>query len=661
MKILDRYLLKSFISTFVTVFVILFLIFILQIVWLYIAELAGKDLGIGLIAKFLIYKLPSIVPMVLPLSVLLASIMTYGSLSENYEFAAMKSSGISLQRAMKILTYFILILSVISFFFANNVIPFAEYKFQNFRREIAQMTPAMAISEGQLSEVGNFNIEVEKKYGQDGRFLKNVTIHQKSANGDGNLTVIKAKNGELESSKTSNVLKLILKDGYYYEDVIPQKYDDRQKMPFAKATFKKDIIYIDLTKLNKAQNQGEITNTNNMLTISQLRYTVDSLSNNFKKDIVANADNLYQRSGIKTMMKPDNSKTITDVSQAVNKLGPAQKLAIYQSAYGSVENVFFTLDSNNFEFNERQKLINQHWISYHEKFMIAFSCILMFFIGAPLGAIIRKGGMGLPIVFAMIIFIIFHFTNTFGKKIAQENGMPPFFGAWLSTLVLLPLAIYLTKTAINDIGGIITFDQIGDFFKKSFKLNTYHNPDIMYLDLENYKFEKDAIWEDLNTKETPELIQIVKFAKTKNIDYDYRTKALMVLNQRGITQQKLASENNLFDTEYEKINHYYTNFKFHNKLTLLLSLLIIVLANAMINQANIATIIGFVLVITLYYLLLIKTTNELKIIENSTNKKIIGIGYIFSLCISFMYIIYFFIFSKKAKQAILENKIDIQK
>ncbi len=242
MKILDKYLLKSFLITFATVFVILFFIFVLQVVWLFIAELAGKDLDFVMIVKFLLFKMPSIIPLVLPLSVLLASIMTFGSLAENYEFAAMKSSGISLQRSMKTLIYFISILSIVAFLFANNVIPYAEYKFINFRRNIAQVKPAMAIAEGQFSQVGTYNIKVEKKSGDNGRYLSGITIHKLSSMGAGSNTVIKAKKGELISSENSNILKLVLKDGNYYEDIIPKKFEERNKVPFAKSEFKTYVI-----------------------------------------------------------------------------------------------------------------------------------------------------------------------------------------------------------------------------------------------------------------------------------------------------------------------------------------------------------------------------------------------------------------------------------
>lgn len=470
MKILDKYLLKSFLITFTTVFVILFFIFILQTVWLFISELAGKDLDFFMVMKFLVFSMPRIVPLVLPLSVLLASIMTFGSLSENYEFAAMKSSGISLQRAMRSLTVFIFLLSIIAFVFANNVIPYAEYKFINFRRNIAQVKPAMAIAEGQFSEIGNYTIKVAKKSGENGNLLTDVIIHIKSNNGEGNKTIIRAKRGELVSSENSNTLQLLLFDGYYYEDIFPKKYEERQRLPFAKATFKRDVINIDLSKLNTDSDSGEITNTNTMLNISELNYTIDSLSLNYKKDIKSYAENIYQRINTNSFVsyQKSNSNTVKNIENHINSLSFEQKLQTYNLAKNNVEGTVFSIDSSKFEMDEKQKNINSHWIALYDKFVIAFACLLMFFIGAPLGAIIRKGGLGLPIVFAVGIFIIFHFINTFGKKVAQENGITPFMGTWMSSMILSPLAIILTYRATNDIGGMFNFDGIFMPIKKLF-------------------------------------------------------------------------------------------------------------------------------------------------------------------------------------------------
>lgn len=470
MKILDRYLLKSFLITFTTVFVILFFIFVLQVVWLFISELAGKDLDIFMIIKFLLYKMPSIIPLVLPLSVLLASIMTFGSLAENYEFAAMKSSGISLQRAMRSLTYFIILLSIVAFIFANNVIPFAEYKFINFRRNIAQVKPAMAIAEGQFSEVGLYNIKVEKKSGEGGRFLSQVTIHKKSVLGSGSNTVIKAKKGELISNENSNVLKLVLKDGNYYEDIIPKKFEERNKVPFAKSEFKKYIINIDLSKLNNANlDEEQISNTNTMLTVGELKFTIDSLEKNYKKDVISFTENISQRSTITNRITPiAEQQNIFSFNNILQNFSDTEKSNILKAASSNVESINFSLESSKYEIEDKQKNINQHWIAFYDKFVIAYACMLMFFIGAPLGAIIRKGGLGLPIVFSILIFIIFHFINTFGKKVAGQDEISPFMGCWMSSFVLTPLAILLTKRATDDKGFSINFDWLTAYFSRLF-------------------------------------------------------------------------------------------------------------------------------------------------------------------------------------------------
>ena len=454
--------------TFTTVFVILFFIFVLQGIWLFIAELAGKDLDFFTIIKFLTFYAPTIVPLVLPLSVLLAAIMTFGSFAENYEFAAMKSSGISLQRAMKMLTIAIGILSLVSFFFSNNVIPDAQYKFINLRKTIVQQKPAMAIAEGQFNTIGTSNIKVDKKSGKNGEKLTGVTMHVKNSSmGLGANTIIKAKRGLLSSEEDSNYLQLELYDGYYYEDIHPKKYEDRQRLPFAKSSFKKYIINIDLTKLNQVQmDDGDVT-SEKMLTASELIYTIDSLDRNYKKDLISFAENIISRNDhILTVQdtlnqnspleKPKDSKDI------LNYFTPSEKSKIFEAAKNNIASIEFSIQNSSTDLEYKVKNINVHWLAVYEKFVIAFSCLLMFFIGAPLGAIIRKGGLGLPIVFAMLVFITFHFINTFGRKLAQEDTISPFLGSAMSSIVLIPLAIFLTYRATNDIGIMINFDWITD-------------------------------------------------------------------------------------------------------------------------------------------------------------------------------------------------------
>jgi lipopolysaccharide export system permease protein len=395
--------------------------------------------------------------------------MTFGNLAENYEFAAMKSSGISLQRAMRSLTVFILLMSVVAFFFANNVIPFAEYKFINFRKNIAQVKPAMAITEGQFSDVGLYNIKVNKKSGENGNVLTGITIHKKSNIGDGSKTVIKAKDGILISSEESSILQLVLNNGNYYEDIVPKKYEDRNKLPFAKSSFKKYTINIDLSQLNKVDVDDEnIANTNTMLTVNELKYTLDSLDKNFKNEIISFSENINLRTGIP---QNNNNNIIVDAEKPVKKVNKKlpdnilslytneQKSEILKMASSNVNSTGYSIDATKVNLANKQKNINNHLLAFYDKFVIAYACLMMFFIGAPLGAIIRKGGLGLPIIFAVLIFISFHFINTFGKRIAQENGMSPFMGAWMSSFILTPLAILLTYRATNDI-GLINMDVI---------------------------------------------------------------------------------------------------------------------------------------------------------------------------------------------------------
>lgn len=472
--------------TFTSVFVILFFIFVLQGIWLFIAELAGKDLDFFTIIKFLSFYAPTIVPLVLPLSVLLASIMTFGSFAENYEFAAMKSSGISLQRAMKMLTITIGILAFVSFFFANNVIPDAQYKFINLRKTIVQQKPAMAIAEGQFNTIGTSNIKVGKKSGDNGEFLEDVTMHVKNNNmGLGANTIIKAKRGVLTSEDDSNYLQLELYDGYYYEDIHPKKFEDRKRLPFAKSSFKKYVINIDLSKLNQAEiDDGNIT-SEKMLTVPELKFTIDSLQKNYTKDVISYADNVVMRNDNifrrRRMIGVDTNKTTKSKTDAKKDIlasfTPTEKRQVIEVAKNNIASTEFTIQSNKTDLENKSKNINNHWLAIHEKFVIAYSCLLMFFIGAPLGAIIRKGGLGLPIVFAVLIFITFHFINTFGRKVAQQDSIPPFLGAWMASILMTPFAVILTYRATNDIGIMINFDWITEPFKKLFNKITQTNDD----------------------------------------------------------------------------------------------------------------------------------------------------------------------------------------
>jgi len=479
MKIIDKYLLKSFLITFTTVFVILFFIFVLQSIWLFIAELAGKDLDFVTIFKFIFYYSPIMVPLVLPLSILLASIMTFGSFAENYEFAAMKSGGISLRRAMKFLIICTFGFSAVAFLFANNIIPEAQYRFVNLRKSILQTKPAMAIGEGQFNKIGTTTtIKVDKKSGDNGEFLEGITMHMKKGEFSPISTVIKAKKGVLKSDETTNLLQLDLLDGNYYEDIQPKKIEERERLPFAKSSFKKYTINIDLAKLNgSTEDGGEIINAFNMLTMGELKYTIDSLQLNFNKDVISYSDNIDKASQNLTdvlqngnpqtpVLAPSKSNSSLNLIEILPK---EKKGIILEVAKSNISNTIFSLDGYTTDLDMKKKYINDFWVAYYDKILIAYSCLLMFFIGAPLGAIIRKGGLGLPIVFAILIFIVFNFANTFGKKLASQDAIPPFIGVAAGALILTPFAILFTYRATNDMGLTIDLDWLINPIKNIFK------------------------------------------------------------------------------------------------------------------------------------------------------------------------------------------------
>lgn len=493
MRILDRYILSRFLFNFFSSFLILMLIFIFQTIWLFIDDLAGKGLDIMIIGKFLFYIMPNLTEKVLPLTVLLSSILTFGTFAENYEFAAMKASGISLQRAMASLIVFVVFLGGVTFYFADSIIPASEQKIFNLRRNIAQIKPAVAIAEGVFSdfEGTGMNIKVDKKYGDNDRFLQNVIIHKKSKTQMNN-TVIKAKTGELVSSKGSDILSLVLKDGHYYEDVRAQDNKEDLKYPFAKSDFETYTMNIDFSSLNDVDLEEEReVNTDKMKNVSRLTKDIDSLKKDNIKMVTAFSKNIFNRMGA-FIPTPKKDTTLSESNpfpadtalatktghQAIlNKITSEnpfvlisdlypewQKIQIYNSAKNATASILTTIEGKKQELQKRIKIYNMHILSLHKKFALAFSCIILFFVGAPLGAIIRKGGLGLPMVIAIILFLTYYFIGVFAGNYAKEGNIHPIVGAWLSTVIMLPLSVFLTKRATAD-KGLMDFGGILDFIK----------------------------------------------------------------------------------------------------------------------------------------------------------------------------------------------------
>lgn len=448
-------------------------IFVLQTIWLYISELAGRGLDLIIVLKFLWFVSPRLIPLVLPLTILVTSLMVFGNFAENYEFAAMKSNGISLQRSMRSLTVFILLLSVTAFFFANNVIPYSEYKWLNLRRNISQFKPSMVIAEGQFSQIGDdFNIKVAEKYGDNDQYLREVVIHKKNdKRPNGNYTVIIADNGELASEEESNTLSLILKDGYYYDEIQTNNVLKQRRKPFAKSYFEEYTINIDLTELNDKDIEKENKlNNHNMYNVGELIVEIDSLSEDYMKNKDMFSKNMYYRSGFSKFGDIKELDTIKyqHIDSILYMFEPVKQSAIINLAINNARSTIHSVTAKKSEYKIKIKRINKYEIALHEKYALAVACFILFFVGAPLGAIIRKGGMGLPMVVAILLFLTYHFIGIMAKNSAEDGTLHPFIASWISTVVMLPLGIWLTYRATTD-QGIFDMDAFLQRFTVLFK------------------------------------------------------------------------------------------------------------------------------------------------------------------------------------------------
>lgn len=549
MKILDRYILTTYLKTFLSVFIILMFIFVLQAIWLYIGDLAGKDLDTFVIVKLLLYLTPTLIPLILPLTILVVSIMVFGQFAENYEFAAMKSTGISLQRAMKSLSVFIVLLGLVTFFFSNNVIPWANYNVYNLRKNIAQVKPALAIAKGQFNEIGTYNIKVEDKTGENGQFLDNVVIHKKAFNNSKNRTVIISESGELKSNENSNILQLVLYNGHYYEEIFSRNPKQIQKKPYAKSYFEEYTINVDLEGLNDVDiDDKSYDNRYNMLDVSALNYTIDSLYEQKTERLKTFSNTLYNRTSVTSLNEnitpvEDSIYDGNDIISLFNNRTKVQLLNLAQNTINSTKQIITTNKQN---FTAQTKWRNKHVQSLHDKYVLGLACIILFFVGAPLGALIRKGGIGLPLVIAILLFLTYHFIGIFAKNSSLDDSINPIFATWLSTVIMLPLSIYLTQRATKD-RPLFESEGLLAPLKKLFgiksKTLTY---DTTVLDVNSEAYNT------LSSYDNKKLIDVIKHYRSYDYGIEYKNSSLALLNARGITEQELKIGGNLSDHSYEE-------------------------------------------------------------------------------------------------------------
>jgi len=473
LKILDKYILKFYLSRFISVFAICFLIFIIQTFWLYIDELAGKGLDIFTIGKFFIYFSPKLVPLVLPLSILLASLTTYGTLSENYEFIAMKSNGISIIRSMVALLILHIFLGIGSFYFSNHVVTYGELKSYNLRKNLAKLKPTLSIREGIFNDIGDMNIKVSRKYGDNEQYLEDIILHNIS-NDEINRLVIKAESGEVRN-ENDNYLQLILKNGNRYEDVVASTAAEKQNYPHTRASFEEYILNIDISDFNNVDLEEETyRSTYKMQKINQLRKSSDTLKTKFQEDINMFSESFIIGHSLKKLpnLNPNQIQLEDDyVDGSFLKLLDSPEVyeinGVLSIAEDEVDSYLRQLSNKKKTFFLQQKLINLHKLTVNERYSLVFACIFLFLIGSSLGAIIRKGGLGFPLVLSIIIFLTYHYIGVFGKNAAEDNSISPFIGSWISTFIIAPFAIYLTMLVSTDrVIRFSLFDKVIEVFNK---------------------------------------------------------------------------------------------------------------------------------------------------------------------------------------------------
>lgn len=472
MKILNKYIIVSFIKPFLSTFLIALFILILQLVWLIFDDLAGKGITFEILMKYIFYVTIVAIPKAIPIAVLLSSIMSLGQLSENYEFAAIKSAGVSLQKLMMPLFTLVVIFSFINLFFLNNAYAWAMMKQKNMTNNIRKKQPALALVPGTFNkDAGNYVIKFDEKYGKDKNLLKNVLIYQTKDNW--NVSVITAEKGKISTEEGSKYMSLILQNGYYYEEHSHRgsPKETRERAPFSTTHFDTYTVNIDISAFaNDKIEEDKYKNDREMLNFGQLQIYSDSLKplwDDYIKNKAAGFTGGLTLEKLKKDTIAGNGKLTYPI---LSNFHHKQQIEILTIASNNINSRI--LDFGNFtgDYKYRRKGLNQIDTEYHHRIAIAFSALLLFLIGIPLGALIRKGGFGLPMVLAIIIYMLYHFTTTFSANMAEESTINHFWGGWLSTLIFLPFAIYLIIAVSTD-KGKINFEPLIQRFNNWFTRN----------------------------------------------------------------------------------------------------------------------------------------------------------------------------------------------
>ena len=443
-KKLDKLIIKSFIGPFIVTFFIALFVLMMQTLWKYIDDLVGKGLDFVTIGKFIWFASASLMVLSMPIAILISSIMTFGNLGESFELVAIKSSGVSLLRFMRPLMFIALLLCGITFLFANYLIPYANLKFVTLYYDITYKKPAFDLKEGVFyTQINGYAIKAGKK-DADGKTIHNVVIYDQSNYLQDNSIV--AEKGVMSISKDKNFLEFNLQNGYRYQETASAGDTSTEYIRMGFKEFKK---LFDLSAFEK-QNTNDSVFKNNfkMLSARQLNKNIDSLSK--IGDSLIGSQHLAVTANLHYTNVKDSIWQLATAAKTKDLIPDSAKTDVYEKALVMAANIKNSIAFGAAEIDNKQKDILYNKIEWHRKFSFSLACLILFFIGAPLGSIIRKGGLGMPLVVAIIFFLLFHLLNMFGEKFVKESILSPVMGMWLSIIVLTPVGIFLTYKAMHD-------------------------------------------------------------------------------------------------------------------------------------------------------------------------------------------------------------------
>lgn len=420
----------------------------MQFFWLWVDDFVGKGISPGVLFEFIWYQSAVLVPLALPLAILLSSIMTFGNLGESYELVAIKSAGISLLRFMQPLLFVSLLISGIAFAFSNNIIPVATLKSRTLLYDIVRANPSFDLKEGVFYDrIPGFAIKIGKK--ERDSIIKDVIIYEQSNTAPQDNFIV-ASDGVMRATENRRFIEFVLFNGWRYEE-----RGNPPNTEFIRLGFKEYTRMFDISSLGLQQRTADSVNKNNarMLSMRQLTVAIDSMKKD--KNTVGNrakAEVFGPFSFRRFMDSSWNRKAPQDIkSKNFTALIPDSiRSNVREKVLGKLGNATIQAQILMDQVLPEKKSLWSYEVEWHKKLMLSFSCLVLFLIGAPLGSIIRKGGLGSPLIFAIVFFMLFYFSSTSGEKAAREGSLSPFSGMWLSTFILLPIGVFLTYKAMRD-------------------------------------------------------------------------------------------------------------------------------------------------------------------------------------------------------------------